>query len=38
VTLTVEALRLKIDPWRAYSQMAADNHFEEELDPDPDLH
>jgi hypothetical protein len=32
----MEAWRLKMDPWRAYRLMVADNHFEEELDPDPD--
>ncbi len=26
------------NPVRAYRLLVADNHFEEELDPDPDMH
>ncbi len=32
-TLTMEALRLKIEPWRVYRPVVADSHnFEEDLD------
>jgi hypothetical protein len=35
-TFTVEAWRLKMEPWRFYRPVIADSHnFKEELDPDP---
>ncbi len=38
-TLTMEAWKLKIEPWRVCRPLVADSyHFDEELDPDPDPH
>jgi hypothetical protein len=35
-TLTVEAWRLKMEPWRVCRPVVADSHhFDEEQDPDP---
>ncbi len=35
-TLTMEAWRLKIEPWRVCSPVVADSHlFDEKQDPDP---
>jgi hypothetical protein len=35
-TLTMEAWRFKMEPWRVYRPVVADSHyFAEELDPDP---
>jgi hypothetical protein len=37
-TLTMEASRLKMEPWMGYKPVVADSHpFDEEQDPDPQL-
>ncbi len=37
--LTVEAWRLKMDPWRVYRLVVTNSHhFDEEQDPDPNMH
>jgi hypothetical protein len=36
---TIEAWRLKLEPWRVGGQVVAgSHHFEEEQEPDPDPH
>jgi hypothetical protein len=35
----MEALRLKMEPWRVFGPAVAESdHFDEEQDPDPDPH
>jgi hypothetical protein len=36
-TLTMEAKKLKMEPWKFYSPVVTDSHHFDE-DPDPDLH